>query len=43
MNLVKELMHGTRQVSHGGVKARASEETEVSMRAEKGLWVWCEI
>lgn len=26
MNLVEELVRGTRQLSHGGVKARASEE-----------------
>lgn len=26
MNFVRELVHGTRQLSHAGVKARASEE-----------------
>lgn len=43
MNLVEELVRGTRQLSHGGVKARASEEREVNARANNGPWAWCEM
>lgn len=41
VKLVGELVHGTRRLSHGGVKARAFEEREVNIRANKGLWARC--
>lgn len=43
MNLVGELVHRTRQLSHGRVTARACEEREVNIRANKGLWAQYEM
>lgn len=43
VNLVRELVHGTRQLSHGGVKARAFEERKVNVRANNCPWAWCKM
>lgn len=43
VNLVRELVHGTSKLSRRGVKARASEETEVNIRANKSLRAWCKM
>lgn len=40
-NLAIESVHGTRQLSHRGVKARAFEEREVIVRAKNCPWAWC--
>lgn len=39
----RRISGGTRQLSHGGVKARASEEREVNARANNGPWAWCKM